>query len=412
MNFLVFSFSLLFLSLQASTQNQPVFKEVEKSIWEVCSSKNCATGFFIDANTFITNLHVINKASLDFRLNVRYPISLGDFSLQQKESQQKLEFESVQFLSLPHDFIALKTKQRVKHYLPLNTDKNPKYEELNFFFYANGEFKRAYQYGKILYGNDFIYKFIALFSSGSLEYDFEGGSGSPMLNNKGEVVGIVSNAISNLLKVQKVTHLNNMLQDNELDPISYIKGEGKNINECLLLHKRTLIESINEKLKKPEDLTESEKKSLGFYLNSLAERELGREIRQRRYNLISPSIDKPTAPSYLPFLNKAMRLNDKASILLHAYLVLFGEIKDPQNKRDAYKKEIYKLSLELNAVSILESYIRKFYKSETEEQKKKMERLLRESAKTRYYPSESLLKELGFNPFSDTIIQSKCRIHF
>ena len=39
------------------------FPAAEKSIWKICSSVTqfCGTGFFIDKDTFVTNLHVVDS---------------------------------------------------------------------------------------------------------------------------------------------------------------------------------------------------------------------------------------------------------------------------------------------------------------------------------------------------------------
>ena len=147
------------------------------------------TGFFISEKHFVTNLHVIlnNESILSAE-----PIDELVHYIHQKESSEYLKVKKVLHISAIYDFALLEIETEVSNYLKLG--ELEKQEELHVFGYPGGEFKRMIkekEYPIQLEGS--IYFFPVN------HFDLFGASGSPVLNNQGEVVGLLSEGSGNLI---------------------------------------------------------------------------------------------------------------------------------------------------------------------------------------------------------------------
>ncbi len=253
------SFLLLLscFNIYAQTEFNDFIPSVEKSIWKICSSliMSCRTGFFIDKETFVTNLHVVDDFILQKRLEVNRPLTLAEFKLTQNGSQETLQIKSIKSLSIPYDLTVLKIKGTVENYLSLNKSSPDKSESLYSISYANNSFRsklitKAYKFGNIYYQNTHFYRFIAILQSKEnlISFNrFRGASGSPILNINGSVVGVLSNAIFNSLEIKKIGLLNEMQAGRDNSQLSYIHcKDSVDINACFLSHYYSLMNFIEQ----------------------------------------------------------------------------------------------------------------------------------------------------------------------
>jgi len=369
----------------AGFDSHPLLEKAEKSIWRICNNvtKVCGTGFFIDDNTFITNLHVINGSLLEyrfgrkFRREFRRNIRLSEFYLKQKDTKEKLSLKSIQSLSIPYDLIVLETNEPVEDYLSLTGDFD--YGSGGFSIsYTKSKFTKAYSVGNVTYEDDYVYEFIALLEGTSdlsmYMNRFAGGSGSPILNRKAEVVGVLTRASYNSLRGMKASLLNNMLTADESFGIGFIECKELNINFCFMKHRQAFVDYI---LAETNGLTvppEEVDPDLGFYLYRFVEEE----------NVMDPiSINK--YPFYRRFLELSAGLNYQPAVIQQGYIK--GFLEGDHNI-------LYDLIVSSDYFSLISYYMENFYNNETEDRKRTLKTSLISCAKRRFWPCETALSQL------------------
>ena len=197
--------------------------KVKNSVWRISANIE-ATGFFISPNQFVTSFHVITHLLEESNLKEVLII---------QENSVKLKIKRIQMLSAIHDLAVLEIESEVSHYLPLkNVDiKSVDIKSDDSFFissYLNKKSRMLFKTGN-LSGNKDIINF-------TVDHDsLVGASGSPVLNNKGEVIGIVSQANINMLYAVTIDKLLSLLKEevdrNYIYPRSYVKREIKNLKK-------------------------------------------------------------------------------------------------------------------------------------------------------------------------------------
>ena len=107
-----------------------------------------------------------------------------------------------------YDLVVFETEEEVSHYLSL-AGTEALVGELYGFGYIKGVFKKMFHEKKYgIYEGNYFYS-LAVNHSG-----FLGASGSPVLNRKNEVIGIVFQASENILTVVKSYFLNQLMIEN------------------------------------------------------------------------------------------------------------------------------------------------------------------------------------------------------
>ena len=143
-----------------------------------------ATGFFIDQNTFVTNFHFVAKSKKN------------SFSIDVPKAEQNstnpvghIQITGVKQLSALHDLALLKTSEPVPEEFVLKPGKLIGKNIYISGFPVDQKMKTHLHHfsGMVIQKNDFR----NIISINSSRDSFRGLSGSPMLNEKGEVVGIV-----------------------------------------------------------------------------------------------------------------------------------------------------------------------------------------------------------------------------
>ena len=158
-------------------------------------------GFFISPNLFVTNFHVLS-------LLLKNAKNLNSITLLQEGNPNILNVEKIVSVSALYDLAIIKIKESSQHYLKLSKTEAKVNEELFSVGYFNKLFTRMKKTGRISYKNDTFFSFPASHS------ELDGNSGSPFLNNKGEVVGVLFQGNTNTTLTLKINHLKKFIAGN------------------------------------------------------------------------------------------------------------------------------------------------------------------------------------------------------
>ena len=190
----------------------------EKSIFKISDGSYFGTGFFISEKHFVTNFHVISDLDIE---NTR---------LSQEESSEFLKVKEVLHISAIYDFALLEIEGEVSNYLKLGELETK--ENLYIFGYPYGMFKRIIKKKEypIYTPEGFAYYFSVNHTKN------RGASGSPILNDQREVVGLLTSGQDNIVGVIYPDILKELIQKDMglscldfVDFISCMEAEIKNI---------------------------------------------------------------------------------------------------------------------------------------------------------------------------------------
>ena len=227
--FIIFILFFLPYSSFSDIPSQDIPEKVrssKKAVWKIHNLKGSKSGtvFFTGPKRFVTNFHVI--ASL-----LDKP-SFKDIMLSQEGNSRKLKIKRIIAVSALHDLAILETEQEVLEYLNLEKEVTPQKEEnLYGIGYPKGSFKITKKTGSFLYQNSQFY-IVSVNHS-----ELFGASGSPLLNEQGQVSGVHYKGSSKFLYAVKTNHLRNLLEQkiglvcDNLDPKSCIKSEIENLKK-------------------------------------------------------------------------------------------------------------------------------------------------------------------------------------
>ena len=168
--------------------------QVHEAVWELEHHGGSGTAFFIGPNQVVTNFHLM-LLSKDGSYKSH---SIKDIYL--KQGDKRLNLSKVLYASSVEDLIILETEERVSKYL--NVSKKEPSGRLFALGYPRGVKKtliHVEEYGMFDDGYDYV---MAVDKLG-----LEGISGCPVLDGKKEVIGVAYRAVSNMLKVIKVSKL-------------------------------------------------------------------------------------------------------------------------------------------------------------------------------------------------------------
>ena len=197
--FILFSIPFSSFSAQANyplaSSKVPVKSDpVERSIWEIRDSDGTklGTGFFIGKKRFITNVQVIYNAT--------EKNDIKSISLVQEGNPSVLKVKKVRAISALYELAELEIVEESTNYLSLR-DLPPKLsDQLSVPIYSR-TFKTVRATGNTLYENSLFYAF----SFNHLNP--EGIGGPPLLDEKGQVVGVIVSGFHNILHAIKIDHL-------------------------------------------------------------------------------------------------------------------------------------------------------------------------------------------------------------
>ena len=133
------------------------------------------TGFFIDQNTLVTNYHVIDSLHSQ-HTKIRFLHSTFHNPL-----KEIIQFKKIKHLSALHDMAVLEVTGYKEPFLKLGSSLS---EDIYTIGFPIGEFKKIKGNSIKQKDTDYFYK------STKSSLTLAGASGSPMLNIKGEVIGI------------------------------------------------------------------------------------------------------------------------------------------------------------------------------------------------------------------------------
>ena len=173
-----------------------------RSVWKLkLPDEDVATGFFISSKLFVTNLHTVNN----------YLHKAKSISLVHNKNRRKIKIKKIINISLVHDLALLEIEGYVKNYLKIRYDYNISQEE-TFFApgYPNGKFSIVRNTGPLFAHTQYSYFFprdrIAL----------DGGSGSPLLNKKGQVIGVITESRGDVTtNVSRIDNLKELFNETE-----------------------------------------------------------------------------------------------------------------------------------------------------------------------------------------------------
>ena len=254
-----------------------------------------ATGFFIDQNTFVTTFHAVVKLKFPFNIDVKKAI--------QRSKGPKLghiQITGVKQLSALHDLALLKTSEPVPEEFIL---KPGKLIGKNIYItgYPVDQLMRAHLHhfsGMVIQKTAFR----NLVNINSSRDSFQGLSGSPIFNEKGEVVGIVFREFSSsglllgipikyALQLQKSPDLPNIpvkdLIEHEIQQLRALARLGDSLAQIelgqMLLRGKVVKKNEDESLRWLERATtQNPKEALTFLVSWYIEKAYKSNKREKR----------------------------------------------------------------------------------------------------------------------------------
>ena len=198
-----------------------------KAVWKIKVNQWTGTGFFISENKIVTNAHLVKHGK-----------GTEDITIIQKGNPRRLKASKIVSLSIRYDLALLEVDGVVSDFLslpesPLNSSN------VYAFGYPNGQFQEIRQTG-VLTANYFF----------SDNFNIRGASGSPVLNEAHQLVGVLYKQRSNSIFFISLDTLKSFIKD------EYFLCED-NVQECF----KSLRESFE---KNPQDV-KSGKNSHNIY---------------------------------------------------------------------------------------------------------------------------------------------------
>ena len=172
---------------------------VRSSVWKISVPGNNGTGFFIASNKIITNFHVINSLLGDVS-------KVENITLSQEGNAKTLKIKGILAVSALHDLALLETTQSVDHYLSIRRKPIQEKEDVFLTGYPDGKLTDIKKTSDVMmFSRDTTSFFVNSFSLG-------GASGSPAVNAKKQVVGVLHSGNFNLVQSVNLNDLQMFVQ--------------------------------------------------------------------------------------------------------------------------------------------------------------------------------------------------------
>ena len=200
LSFFPLGFSVVKAESLSSFQSASQLDRSEPSVWSIGHFFTAGSGFFIGPNLFVTNFHVVSESLLNGN-------TVKDIMLLNKD-HSSLSVKKILALSAFYDLALIETTESVTNYLSIKEKPPESEKELFLLAYPAGKFKKIKKMGHIINEDNQLYTFPANHSS------LYGSSGGPVLDEKGQIAGVISSANANIVTAIKVNHLKNLIAGN------------------------------------------------------------------------------------------------------------------------------------------------------------------------------------------------------
>ena len=217
-----------------------------RSHYDAANGDSQGTTFAIASDLFITNFHVFN-------LFIHNRRSITDIYLVQEGNSTAIKVKGVYVVSGVYDLVLFQTTTKIDDYLPL-ADKNfslEQKEHLILIGYPQGSFAISEPIeqgnGTIDYEDNLNYGF------GTTISNLQGASGGPILNSRGEVVGVFHTFYENVAYGTKIKHFREFLENRKPGEVPTrtkrtLCSQPNNPQQCIVAEKnnvRTLAKNLD-----------------------------------------------------------------------------------------------------------------------------------------------------------------------
>ena len=207
---LLFCISLCFILNINLSFGSDRTEQISRSVWKISNNNARGTAFAIGPNQFITNFHIV-AYFLKYKNSIKY------VTLSQEGRDSKIQIKRVVAFSASYDLALLETEENVTDYLSIVDSSVEQSEKLSVFGYPGGVLKNLKKIGSVLDEDSYSYTF-------PVNYSKLGGlSGSPVLNGKGEVVGVISMSNMNIAIAIKAKLLQEFIAGEESTNCSHMR---------------------------------------------------------------------------------------------------------------------------------------------------------------------------------------------
>ena len=207
---LLFCISLCFILNINLSFGSDRTEQISRSVWKISNNNGRGTAFAIGPNQFITNFHVVEYFLKD-KNSIKY------VTLSQEGRDSKIQIKRVVAFSALYDLAFLETEENVTDYLSIAGSSVEQSEKLSVFGYPGGVLKNLKKIGSVLDEDSYSYTL-------PVNYSKLGGlSGSPVLNEKGEVVGVLFLANMNIAIAIKAKFLQEFIAGKEATNCSHMR---------------------------------------------------------------------------------------------------------------------------------------------------------------------------------------------